>query len=63
MRVLFAGGHGFLGQKIVSDLAGAGHKVTIAGRRNPEEVSGSGIGLGYKFKYPDLRRAIKSLLS
>ncbi len=42
MKVLVAGGYGFLGQKISSDLADAGYKITVAGRRMPDKVNSHG---------------------
>lgn len=44
MKVLVAGGYGFLGQKIISDLADSGYKITVAGRRSLEGVSAGGVG-------------------
>lgn len=43
MKVLVAGGYGFLGQKIIKDLAGSGFDVTIAGRRRPDEFNANGF--------------------
>jgi uncharacterized protein (TIGR01777 family) len=44
MKVLIAGGYGFLGQKLVKDLTDAGYSVTAGGRRNIESAKMDGIG-------------------
>ncbi len=44
MKVLIAGGYGFLGQKLVKDLADAGYSVTAGGRRNSDSVKSDNTG-------------------
>jgi len=44
MKVLIAGGYGFLGQKLVKDLTDSGYSVTAGGRRNIESSNKDGIG-------------------
>lgn len=43
MKVLVAGGYGFLGQKIISVLETSGYNVTVAGRRKPEEIASGNV--------------------
>ncbi len=44
MKVLIAGGYGFLGQKLVKDLSDSGYSVTVGGRRNPDSVNSDDTG-------------------
>ncbi|HOP28073.1 MAG TPA: TIGR01777 family oxidoreductase [Spirochaetota bacterium] len=44
MKVLIAGGYGFLGQKLLKDLSDSGYSVTVGGRRNADPVKSDGAG-------------------
>lgn len=44
MKVLIAGGYGFLGQKLVKDLIDSGYNVTVGGRRSTNAGKGDNTG-------------------
>lgn len=44
MKVLIAGGYGFLGQKLLKDLTDSGYNVTAGGRRHHDPSASDGSG-------------------
>ncbi|MGA3288194.1 MAG: DUF1731 domain-containing protein [Bacteroidota bacterium] len=65
MRVIIAGGSGFIGRRLIVELLRARHEVTVLSRR-PENVHKifpkKLLEAGFKFQFPNLKNALQNIL-
>jgi uncharacterized protein YbjT (DUF2867 family) len=65
MRVVVAGGSGFIGQAQCAALLGEGHQAQVLSR-NPDRAAGrlpqATLASGYRFRFPRVRDGLEDVL-